>query len=274
MPKKQGDKAAQSFTYEGYDIITLEKLIEREYTIPDVQTPQEVISYYAKRIATDLKLPSQFAALVPKIREFLENYAFGEKVDLDNPVMVKAIARPVAQHITVKAFVALLREVVVQELTPTLENVGRPLSDCPPFPWSRETLEADKTVFNLAAPENQFELAFAKFLQAAPDVDRFAKLPEQFGFTIPYTDSVANLRYYEPDFIAVTQDGIFHLIETKGREDVDVSYKDRAAILWCENVTILTGTSWEYLKVPQREFEKLHPDEFEDLIALEPVRLL
>lgn len=274
LPKKQGDKAAQTFTYEGYDILTLEKLVQREYTIPEVGTSQEVISYYAKRIASDLKLPSQFAALVPKVREFLQEYAFGEKVDLDNPNMIKAIAHPVAQHVTVKAFTALLREVVVQELTPLLENEGRPLSDCPPFPWSRSTLEASKTVFNLGIAENQFELAFAKFLQKAPDVERFAKLPEQFGFTIPYTDSVANLRYYEPDFVAVTADGIYHLLETKGREDVDVSYKDRAAVLWCENATLLTGTPWEYLKVPQKEFEKLHPDEFSDLVALTPIRLL
>jgi type III restriction enzyme len=274
LPKKQGDKAAQTFTYEGYDIITLEKLIEREYTIPEVGTSQEVISYYAKRIASDLKLPSQFAALVPKIREFLQDYAFGEKVDLDDAAMIKAIAHPVAQHVTVKAFTALLREVVVQELTPLLENPGKPLSTCEPFPWSRETLEASKTIFNLAAADNQFELAFARFLQGAGDVERFAKLPEQFGFTIPYTDSVANLRYYEPDFIAVTADGIYHLIETKGREDVDVPHKDRAAALWCENATLLTGTAWQYLKVPQKEFEKLRPDDFSDLIALTPVQLL
>lgn len=274
LPKKQGDQAAQSFKYEGYDILTLEKLVERDYTIPEVQTSQEVISYYAKRIAADLKLPSQFAALVPKIREFLADHAFGEQVNLDEPAMVKAISHPVAQHVTVKAFVALLREVVVEELYPTLEEAGRRISECPPFPWSRETLLASKTVFNLAAPENQFELAFAKFLQNADDVDRFAKLPEQFGFTIPYTDSVANLRYYEPDFVAVTRDGIHHLIETKGREDVDVSFKDRAAALWCENATRLTGVPWQYLKVPQREFERLRPSDFDDLIALQPVRLL
>ena len=37
---------------------------------------EEVISYYAKRIAQDVKLPSQFAALVPKVREFLRDRAF------------------------------------------------------------------------------------------------------------------------------------------------------------------------------------------------------
>ena len=126
LPKKQGDSAAKAFRYEGYDIITLEKLVERDYSIPEVQTPQEVISYYAKRIAADLKLPSQFAALVPKVREFLESHAFGEKVNLDDPAMIKAISYPVTQHVTVKAFVALLREVIVEELQPMLEQAGRP----------------------------------------------------------------------------------------------------------------------------------------------------
>ncbi|MFQ5577770.1 MAG: DEAD/DEAH box helicase family protein [Anaerolineae bacterium] len=274
LPKKQGDSAAEAFTYEGYDIITLEKMIEREYTIPEVQTSQEVISYYAKRIAADLKLPSQFAVLVPKIREFLQNKAFGEPVDLDDPAMIKAISHKVAQHVTVKAFVAALREVIVEEQTPTLVSAGRKLSSTEGFPWSRPTLDAAKTVFNLVAADNEFEKAFALFLEKAPDVRRFAKLPHRFNFTIPYTDSAANLRYYEPDFVTVTKDGRHHLIETKGREDIDVKHKDRAAQLWCENASMLTDNEWLYKKVLQKEFERLTPDDFEDLIALEMGGLL
>lgn len=274
LPKKQGDAAALTFKYEGYDIITLEKLVEREYEIPEVQTSQEVISYYAKRIAADVKLPSQFAALVPKIREFLSDYAFGEKVDLNEPAMIKAISHPVAQHVTVKAFTQILRDAVVQELTPELASAGRPLSNCDGFPWSRQTLPARKTIFNLVAADNEFEKAFAKFLEDAPDVARFAKLPRIFAFSISYTDSAANLRYYEPDFVAVTTDGVHHLIETKGREDIDVQHKDRAARLWCENATHLTGTEWQYKKVMQKGFEDLRPSDFEDLIALEPISWL
>ncbi len=61
------------------------------------------------------------------------------------------------------------------------------------------------------------------------------KRPKPFDFTIEYTDTVANLRYYEPDFVAVLTDQTHCLIETKGREDVDVAHKDRAAQIWCEN---------------------------------------
>lgn len=219
-------------------------------------------------MAGDLKLPSQFAHLVPKIKTFLQDHAFGEVVDLDDPAIVKAISHPVAQHVTVKAFTKALRAAVVEEQVPILEEAGRLLSTTEGFPWSRLALQASKTVFNLVACDNKFERTFASFLEHAPDVVRFASLPRRFNFAIPYTDAVANLRYYEPDFVAVTQDGKHWVLETKGRQDIDVAHKDRAARLWCENASILTGTPWEYKKVLQKEFEKLAPVEFEDLIAL------
>lgn len=32
-----------------------------------------------------------------------------------------------------------------------------------------------------------------------------------------------------------------------------------------DNATQLTGTTWQYLKVMQKDFEKLHPQEFDEL---------
>jgi type III restriction enzyme len=273
LPRKQDDLAAKQFRYEGYDIITLQKLIEREYQIPEPQTAEEVIGYYARRSAQDVKLPSQFAALAPKVREFLETKAFGERVALDEPTMIKAIGSNVAQYVTVKTFAEALRKLVIAELQPELLNAGRPLSETPPFPWSRSTFESAKSVFNLVPCENEFEKEFARFLHKAEDVQRFAKLPEQFGFAIEYTDNMGNLRYYEPDFVAVTKDGAHYIAETKGLEDVNVANKDRAAILWCENATLLTGNVWAYVKVLQTAYRQLQPTLFVDLLVLEQKRL-
>ena len=47
--------------------------------------------------------------------------------------------------------------------------------------------------------------------------------------------------------------------------------KDRSAQIWCENATLLTDTEWRYLKVPQKEFEKLQPSGFDELMYLSPV---
>jgi type III restriction enzyme len=144
LPRKQDDSAAKTFRYEGYDLITLQKLIERDYTIPEPQTAEEVIGYYARRIAQDVKLPSQFSVLAPKVREFLETKAFGEPVTLNEPAMIKAISSNVAQYVTVKTFAEALRKLVISELEPQLLHAGRPLSETAPFPWSRATLAADK----------------------------------------------------------------------------------------------------------------------------------
>ncbi len=122
-------------------------------------------------------------------------------------------------------------------------------------------------MFNKVPCDNKFELQFARFLRDASDeIVRFAKLPEQFGFVIEYTDAMGNLRHYEPDFVAVAADGTHYLIETKGQEDVNVAHKDRAARLWCENATLLTGQPWAYLKIRQKAFDELQPTGFADLL--------
>jgi type III restriction enzyme len=268
LPRKQDDKQAEKFHYEGFDLLTLQKLIERDYTLPEIQTAQEVISYYAKRIAQDVKLPSQFAALAPKVTQFLRERAFGERVNLDDPEMIKAISSNVAQYVTVKTFVAALQPLVVEELTPQLLNPGRRLSEGQPFPWSRPTLDhATKCVLNLVPCDNEFERKFARFLQDARDVARFSKLPESFGFAVEYTDAVGNLRYYYPDFVGVLSSGEHYLLETKGQETTEVAYKDRAARNWAENATRLTSVPWRYLKVPQSNFNELQPSEFADLLV-------
>jgi type III restriction enzyme len=176
----------------------------------------------------------------------------------------------VAQYVTVKTFVEALRKLLISQQEPRLLDAGRLLSETPPFPWSRATAAADKSIFNLVPCDNEFEKEFAQFLQKADDVDRFAKLPEQFGFVIEYTDNAGNLRYYEPDFVVITKDGIHYIVETKGLEDVNVVNKDRAAYLWCENTTRLAGKPWAYVKVLQTAYKQLQPTRLEDLLVLQP----
>jgi type III restriction enzyme len=212
-----------------------------------------------------VKLPSQFAALAPKVREYLEFRAFGQPVDLESRAMIQAISSNVAVFVTLGEFRSALRALVVEEQEPRL-GAPRRVSETPPYPYSRpHAFTAHKTIFNYAACDNAYEERFARFLQNADNVEVFAKLPSQFGFAIEYTDSTTSLRYYEPDFVAVLSDGSRWLIETKGREDLDVAHKDRAAALWCENASTLTGTAWRYLKVPQAGYDALQPTAFADL---------
>ena len=262
----------KTFIYEGRDILTNEKLIEKKYEIPPAQTAEEVLGYYARRIAQDIKLPSQFAALVPKVRQFFSRKAFGVLIEnLNEPEVIRAMSGNLANHIVVNEFRKALRYLIVEAKEPELVSANRQLSETLPFPFSRKLLDSPRTVFNYAACDNEYELAFAKFLDAVGEVDSFAKLPESFGFCIQYTDNLANIRNYYPDFVARLNDGSHWLLETKGREDVEVRLKDNAALNWCDAATNLTGVSWQYMKVMQRDFENLQPDSFADLqIAINP----
>lgn len=69
LPMSKDDPVSKTFRYEGYDIITLEKMVEREYQLTEPQTAQEVIGYYSRRIAEAVKLPAQFAAIAPKVTD-------------------------------------------------------------------------------------------------------------------------------------------------------------------------------------------------------------
>jgi type III restriction enzyme len=269
LPLAPGDHAAQTFRYEGFDLITLQREIERDYQIPEPQTPQEVVGYYARRIAQEVKLPSQFSSLAPKVREFFEVKAFGKVVDLEDRAVIRAMSSNVSHYVCVQTFKKALLNLTVEEQEPQLVHVGRPLSSNPPFPWSRPVWEGRKCIFNLVPCGNGFERAFAKFLDGAKDIAAFSKLPEVFGFAIEYTDPGMNLRAYYPDFVARDSSGTNWLIETKGQETIEVERKDEAARRWCDNATTLTKTSWRYLKVPQRRFEELQPTAIADLVALE-----
>ncbi|MEM8968836.1 MAG: DEAD/DEAH box helicase family protein [Bacteroidota bacterium] len=265
LPLKGKSEDIKSFIYEGRDILTDEMLFDRNYEIPPAQTPEEVIGYYAKMIAQQIKLPSQFAALVPKVREFFEHKAFGEIVNLYEPLTIEAMSRNLASYVVTDLFSKRLRKLVVEEKEATIEKIQVLLSTTPPFPTSRKVLESDKTIFNYIPCDNSFEERFATFLDKSDDIVSFSKLPQQFGFYIQYTDSIASIRNYYPDFVSVLEDGSHWIIETKGREDIDVQHKDQAAIRWCEEATELTEQRWQYLKVLQKEFDGLHPENFEDL---------
>jgi type III restriction enzyme len=257
----------KTFVYEGRDILTDEILLEREYQIPPAQTAEEVIGFYARRITQDIKLPSHFAVLAPKIREFFERKAFGETMNLNDQNVIRAMSSNIASYIVIKEFEKTLREIVIEKKEPKLLAVKKLLSGTPPYPTSKKVLEARKTVFNYTPCDNDFELNFAKFLDKSEDIKAFAKLPEQLGFCIQYTDAQANIRNYYPDFIAISDNDTNWIIETKGREDIEVVIKDRAAINWCLTASQLTGENWLYMKVLQKEFEQLHPESFEELLT-------
>ncbi len=60
LPLTADDPNTRTFRYEGHDIITLQKIVERDYKVPEPQTAQELIGYYARLIAKEVSCRRSF----------------------------------------------------------------------------------------------------------------------------------------------------------------------------------------------------------------------
>ena len=93
------------------------------------------------------------------------------------------------------------------------------------------------------------------------------------GWDVRNVTVICDLSTYTPDFIARDTAGTVWIIETKGREELDIPQKMARLKQWCENATAAeqqeggNGTCYDFLYVNQASFEKHSPKALSDLTA-------
>jgi len=107
----------------------------------------------------------------------------------------------------------------------------------------------------------------ARFLARAPDVAAFCKNGGPEAVRIDYQNHTGRLAHYTPDFLIRKTSGNYVMLETKGRVDIDVPLKIRAAIAWCQAASG-SGIRWDYLYVPEEIFGKADDNHLEALFPL------
>ena len=244
--------------YRGLHLISKEEIERHEFLVPYAEDPSGVITWYTKAAAKAggvSGLDGSFATLAPLVRDYLRDRVFVQEVDLANKVVLRRLAENDAQQLVIGAFQTAIRALSIEQREATITESAFSLSETPPFPWSRGTIEAKRTVFNVTPFESGLEKRFAQFLDRATDVAAFAKLTLNSRFALEYISSTGALRYYYPDFVVRLTDDTCLIMETKGIEDVEVALKDQRARAWCRDATRLSGRQWSYLKVPQAAFD-------------------
>lgn len=261
-PKRQlaiPDVAPDEYVqYRGTHLIDKGVIEEYEFQIPYAEDPSGAITYYTRRAAraggVD-RLSGAFATLAPLVRDYLKNRIFERPVDLGEKIVLRRLAENDAQALVAGAFGEAIRALAITEREPTITERALRVAETPPFPWSRRTVDGERTVFNVTPVDNALEARFAQFLDRADDVAAWAKLTLNSRFALEYISNLGALRYYYPDFVLRLADGSCLIVETKGQEDPDVALKDRRARRWCRDATQLAGVEWAYEKVPQRLFD-------------------
>ena len=233
-----------------------------EMEIDDDNAPsiENLLSALTNRVIRKARVTTDcFLILYPKVQSYVRERCFGKRVELDHVAVRRALSDAGLLEEIANLFSRRIGELTTEQRS--LEVVGAPyrLSETPEFTWRRHFTTGAKTIFNTVACYNNYEARFAEFLDRAEDVDRFAELAEWFtGFHVQYLKSSGAVGTYYPDFVVVQivdEGHVNWIIETKGREDVEVAAKDAQMARWCREVSGVSGYKWRYLKVPQVIFD-------------------
>ncbi len=251
--------------YIAIDMVKGMEVINRKWDLPVPQDSKSVIAYYTDQILKRLKIGGVFASFYPVVKKYVIEKLFTEKIDLNDPRVLYKLSSPEVQEQLINLFVNTFRNMTFVEREPERKSTVK-LSDTKPFTWSKLVYTANKCIFNYVPCDNNFEVDFAKFLDRAEDVKAFSKIVPKIGFFVEYKDSNRNLKFYYPDFVVLNNKNEHFIIETKGREDIDVKHKDERIRLWCEDTTKITGNNWSFLKVKQESFERYRFKSIEELI--------
>ena len=87
-------------------------------------------------------------------------------------------------------------------------------------------------------------------------------------FKLDYVNADGDISNYYPDFVVKVSDKKTFIIETKGREDLDVPLKMRRLRQWCEDINrAQTDVAYDYIYVDEDSFEQYKPVSLKDLAA-------
>lgn len=231
---------------------------------------RSVVAFFSRQLLKDLRLVGGYDQLYPKVKSFIQDQLFTRTVDLDDPVILRNLSEPEVSKVLTDHFRAAINALTIYEAGSSRIDGHIRLRDTRPFRTEpRGFLQAKKSVFNRIVGEanaDSLELAFAAFLDAAPDVQAFGKNYMAVGFKIEYVKANGELSTYTPDFMVRTADEVVWIVETKGREELDLPQKMARLAQWCEDATHATkddgGPIYRFVYVDQESFERHKPTSF------------
>ncbi len=231
---------------------------------------RSVVAFFARQLLKDLRLVGGYDILYGKVKTFMREQLFTPSpADLDDAVVLRNLSEPAAGKILYDAFKGAINALTIQQTGTTHVEDWIKLRDTRPFRTENRPFQySTKSVFSKTVGEPRaggYELSFAAFLdKPGNDVSAFAKNYLAIGFKLDYVKANGDLSTYTPDFIVRDSSGTVWIIETKGREEIDVPQKMARLKQWCGDATAASiaegGPAFRFLYVDQQSFEKHAPD--------------
>lgn len=228
---------------------------------------QGVIGFFTNEIMKELRLFSGFNILYKKVKEFIQTELFNKKVDLDDLNILRNLSEIEARRTIVETFKKEINDLTVQDRGDSEIRNYIKISKCRPFVVKQQqSMIPKKCVFNRIVGDSHLELRFASFLENTEDIVSYVKNYFGVHFKIDYKNASGNISDYYPDFIVKKNEKEIFIIETKGREDLDVSLKTQRLKQWCEDLNKSQNkVKYDFVYVDEESFNKYNPSSFEEL---------
>jgi type III restriction enzyme len=270
-PLPLGQPRPEEIHYEGRHLFTNEVVEQMKVRLPLLESGIGAISFFREELEHITGLRGTHRVLAPLLETFLTQILFEEDVTLFDPrLLSRLVDADVREHVRATFVPLILARTTVQEERKA-QGAGISVTTWRPFQATHSAhhpaLPATRTPFNLVPCDRELEVAMTHFLDRAPDVAAFCKNAGPQALRIDFLTASGRLALYTPDFLARRADGAYVLIETKGRTDLDVPAKARAASAWCEAAS-QGGARWHYLYVPQGVFQTLSDNRLDSLLHL------
>ncbi|HKK54307.1 MAG TPA: DEAD/DEAH box helicase family protein [Patescibacteria group bacterium] len=231
---------------------------------------QSVVGFFVQRIMKELRLFGCYDILFGKVKDFITNNLFKQKVNLDDPNILRNLSEIEIVKTIIETFKKEINNLTVSDIGDTeIKNYIKISSARPFVVTDKSYLLPKKSVFNKIVGDSGFEMEFADFLEKSDDVISFAKNYLEIHFKIDYRNASGAISSYYPDFFVKLNDKLVYIVETKGIEDLDDIEKIKRLEQWCKDASERQKkTEYRMLYVKQEEWDKYKPKDFNELVKI------
>lgn len=229
---------------------------------------RSVIGYFSMTIMKELRLVTGYDVLYGKVKAFIQDDLFGRAIGLEDPNTLRNLSELAATKTLIDTFRKAINTLMIHDKGDARICNTIKLRQTRPFVAKDQGyVVSKKSVFNKTIGDRGFELEFAAFLENCSDVSAYAKNYLAVGFKLDYVTTSGNLSNYIPDFFVKLVDGRVVIVETKGREELDLPMKMARLKTWCEDINgSQSDLAFLFLYVDQESFEKYKPGSFRALL--------
>lgn len=229
---------------------------------------RNVIGFFAQRIMKDLRLVSGYDVLYGKMKTFIADYLFGQKVDLESRNTLRNLSEIQASKTVFDTFKKAINALTVVDKGSAEIRDYIKLKQVRPFTVKdQEFYVPKKSVFNKIVGDSHLEIEFAAFLDACEDIISYAKNYFAVNLRIDYVNADGDISNFYPDFIVKVSEKEIYIVETKGLEDLDVPLKMERLKQWCLDINAAQSqVRFDFVFVDEENFHKYNPKSFRSLV--------